>query len=369
MKNVLNRLRFFPNKYIDQKGQNIAHPYRFIEQPDDLRYFDGIFSIKKAEPLYGTSPGTEYVFTEGRSILPGIVTGKNFRELNLINGKPKVFTQLSPSIYHFVAEDMMDVICNFYYNDKYKDMQLVIDVSQIWEILHKGKNYDIFWFFLQSLKDKKIDHKVINLGKFDVLHLDSFFLLENLLNSSLDKFSKIHKYLLDYVKEPDVEPYKKVYVSRSKYQVPQPKEIIGPDGKVAEIAPSRIDDESVIEKIFVDLGFEIVYPEDFESFNEQLNFFYSVKTMASITSAGMVNQIYMQPGGNVIEIITPLIAQPIGGDGTKGYVNAEFHNYYKNMAASFGHFYFGLPNVNALASEFQDMMSSNPSISGILRGL
>jgi hypothetical protein len=143
---------------------------------------------------------------------------------------------------------------------------------------------------------------------------------------------------------------------------------------------NRIDDHSKIEKIFLDLGFEIVYPEDFNNFQEQLDFFYSVKSLASITSSGIVNAVFMPPGGNIIEIVTPLITQsPVVSNEylKKHNVNPtdyeidintvqEIHMFYHNLAFFKDHTYIGIPNYSRDSDKLQAFIDNNKILKEML---
>lgn len=354
-------------KYISNSGEDIAHKHRFIEEPDCMPFYDGISSLVP----FDINSLTQFPVFAGRSVIPRMKTGKKLTTLNLIDGKNKIFASVSPSIFHFVAEDMLNIISMAMFVKKYSNMEIIIDISGIWEALHDGKKFDIFWFFLKTLKDKKINHKLINSKKFDVIYIDNFYALPNILLTPMEKYLQLSEYLSEYIRDPEQIPYRKVYISRKKYTDGQITTTMVniPDVGKTEVYNARIDDESVLEEYFSSLGFEIIYPEDFETFEDQLNFFYSVKTVASITSAGMTNQLYMKPGGNVIEIITPLIAVPVNQLGQEGYVNAEFHNYYKNIASSMGHAYIGIPNLNGKAEEFKQLVSTNKTFSNIIESL
>ena len=353
--------------YVTQKGEDIAHYYSYIEEEAKLPYYDGPMSLVHSKP--GSS--SNFLFIE-ENMKSGIFPKtKGQTSLSLLDGKRKVLYSFSHSVYHFLAEDLGNVV-SFFLNDKeYSKLELIVDISGVFDVMTSKKEYDLYWFFLQSLKDKNIPHRVVNLSDFDVVYIDNFFLLHSHAYMPLDRFEDIHNYFKDYVVDKDIAPYRKVYVSRKKVGADRirPEQIILPNGEPRTVIPSRIDDETLVEKIFSELGFEIVYPEDFKNFKEQINFFYSVKTIASITSSGMTNSIFMQPNGNMVEIITPLIARPVSSNGSPGFLNAEFHNYYKNIASTFGHFYLGIPNPNGIASEVEDFFTQNRHVSRILSDL
>lgn len=344
------------------QDEQIANVFKRLEEPERLVFYDDIWSLVHPKS-YDNSAG--FVFDE-ESVKKGYVTlGKGDNTLNLIDGKRKVIIPITSSVYHFLAEDMSEIV-RAVSGDIYKDLEIIIDISGCADLIKDRPDYDMYWLLFQSFKDKKIDHKIVNLSAFNAVYVDNFFLGANGY-SDFERFKDIYEYFLDYVKEKDSKPTKKVYLSRTKVPEPEFVQYNNPITNEPEtIPPTRIDDHERLEALFKSLGFEIVHPEDFETFEEQLNFFHSVKTLASLTSSGLTNSIFMQPGGNVIEIITPLTARPVNG-GQLGFLNKEFHNYYKNIATTKSHFYIGLPNPYASMDDLDNFLLDNENVRKILK--
>jgi capsular polysaccharide biosynthesis protein len=171
---------------------------------------------------------------------------------------------------------------------------------------------------------------------------------------------------LPYVDDVEVAPSRKVFVSRKKVEDKELSLVIDKAGN-ERLTKVRMDDEKKLERLFSSLGFDIVYPEDFSDFKEQINFFYSVKTIASLTSSGLSNCAFMQPGGNVIEITTPLTVAPIGNDGSVGTLGVEIHHFYKHLAYQKGHFYWSIPNPNLKINEMVKLIKSNDWLKRMLK--
>lgn len=350
-------------QYIFFGGEQISNILERLEEPAKLEYYEDVWTLVH-NPKVDTSAG--FVFTPD-TMKQGYIgfPQKDFKTLNLIDNKRKLVIPLTTSVYHFLAEDVADIV-KALYSKEYKDLEIIIDVSSVLNFMHNRSDYDMYWLLLQSFKDKGIKHKVINFKDFGAIYIDNFFLMSNGF-SEFSRFNDIYDYFLDYVKEKDTIPTRKVYLSRSKVPEPEYVEYIDPEtGENVKIKPVRIDDNDQLEKMFKKMGFEIIYPEDFETFEDQINFFYSVKTIASLTSSGLTNAIFMQPGGTVIEVITPLTARPIS-NGEPGYLNREFHNYYKNIAATKKHLYIGLPNPYASMEELNQFLDINENAKKILK--
>ena len=132
----------------------------------------------------------------------------------------------------------------------------------------------------------------------------------------------------------------------------------------------RMDDHEALETYFADLGYEIVHSEKFSNFQQQLDYFYSVKTLVSLTGSGLTNAVFMQPGGIMFEIVTPLVvAVPFPGipkDITDPFYVQEIHNFYKNLAYYQNHTYAGVQNPTRSIEEFKENIEKTPRLKEFL---
>lgn len=352
-------------QYVLHKTEDIAHIFQKLEEPEKMEYYSGIYAIDTS----GIPKDSNFLFFTDSNVLKGFVSSDSLRTLSLIDGKNKVLASVSPSVYHFLSEDVHHILLAA--TGIYKDLEIIVNVSAIRGEIANLENKNMYNLFFKSLLDSGVKLKLVDFYDFDVVNIDNFFMLSQRF-ASMNRFNMLYDHFFRYVKEPDIAPYRKVYVSRKKMADRDPvayKDGLGHEYVVDSSYVNRIDDEQRLESIFLNLGFEIVYPEDFKDFEEQINFFHSVKTIASLTSAGLTNMSFMQPGGNVVEVITPLTARPVGSDGSPGYLNREFHNYYKNMAASKGHFYLGIPNLYCSVDDISDIISADNNVAKVLEML
>jgi hypothetical protein len=99
-------------------------------------------------------------------------------------------------------------------------------------------------------------------------------------------------------------PYKKVYVSRTKSGSSYGENIL------------RLKNEKLLEDLFAELGFEIVYAEDFKKMEDAIYFFSQVNILAGVSGANLHNSLFMQSGTKVLELYA---LHPIGtGNGSSG---------------------------------------------------
>ncbi len=342
-------------------ASDIAHKFEFIEEQPELTYFEGIKSLvhKEGSMLVG------FVFSP-ETVLDGYLAGNHFRRLDLTTGKKKLVKSITSSYYHFLLEDCSDII-QIINDEKYAGLELIIDISGVASIIDE-KSADFIKFFLQTLNDKNVPHKIVNFANFDVVNIDHFYLVKPSY-SPYAAMQNLYEHFKDYVVDKDVVPHKKVFLSRGKFDEDPYAHYKDSHGVEHKVFRKRIDDEAELEKFFADKGFEIVYPEDFEDYEEQINFFYSVKTVASLTSSGLSSAALMQPGGNLVEVITPLVAAPTSDDGTVGLLNRELHNYYKTIALLKSHLYIGLPNPYCKMDDLKAFAENSATLDKILKEL
>lgn len=131
--------------------------------------------------------------------------------------------------------------------------------------------------------------------------------LKNNFHLSLDDYLNTSKTVLSHAGSSNSEPYRKIYLSRShiddRFFDLRPGEVGYADDK-------RMDNQHVLEQYFESKGYEIVVPEkQFSTFKEQIQYMQSVKVLASITSSGISNSLFMKDGQFVLEIVAELVTR------------------------------------------------------------
>ena len=332
-----------------------------IDKPDNpIQFYPGMYTIKNSK--VDDSPSTLFEITDKNLIKGYLHAHGDVKTLDLTSGKPKLLALLKSSYYHFFMDDVANIIEAL---QQYPDHELIIDISEIAILLNsQDKSKGFFFEFLFLLKHYDIKHKIVKITDYDVVYLDDFYIIRYSKISS-ENAAKVYEYFLPFVPDKSIKPYRNVYVSRKiqddtiKYEVTSQDQNFYYDGK-------RVDDEIALENLFKKLGFEIVYPELFEDLSEQINFFYSVKTLASLTSSGITSSVFMQPGGTVIEIVSPIVAAPIAPDGTYREVEMAIHNFYKDLAFLKNHVYVAIQNANYKFKDIEKTILGNSSLKKFL---
>lgn len=358
-----NRQEIFLSPMVDGASQLFER----IESTETLPYYDGLYSL-----IHPTSNhGAFFVFTD-ETIKPGYFSGDKFRTLDLTDGKRKMVISLTGSVYHFLLDDVHRIIRSL--RNEYQDLEIIVDVSAVYKEIQQ-QAYDFLYFFLATLNDKGIRHRVVNFGHHDIIYIDNFFVIAY-NHSTIETATDVYEWFLPYIDTVGVEPYRKVFISRKKVRDKHKSKAAehhvynDPEtGEERHLMSERIDKEEELEDMFLEMGFEVVYPEDFENFREQISFFHTVKTVASLTSGGLSNALFMQPYGNLIEITTPLIVNPISTGGVKNPLNAEVHNYYKGIALAKNHAYLSVPNKYRSIGDLKYFFNQKPEVANIVKDI
>jgi hypothetical protein len=188
-------------------------------------------------------------------------------------------------------------------------------------------------FILEMLNNKGVKYEIVKLKEEEINVNDAYYM--KVIPFSSYVFSEVYDYCSSFIDRNNT-PEKIVYLARSKVT---PKSVVsisnGRDEDTLRIKSDlRIDDEDVLINYFKGRGFEIVYPENFKTFEEQAIFFNNVKTMICPSGSGMANLMFMQPGQTVVELQTPVL---IGG-------NQQVHPFYVAFSWAKKHTYIAIPH-------------------------
>jgi hypothetical protein len=272
---------------------------------------------------------------------------------------------MSPSFYHLYYDYFAEFLTQY---ELTPDAKFIIDISGI-------KNVDPLPEYIRMifkfLNEKKVDYRPIDLKVDNVMNINNLY-YRNVDAESYainQPHEKLYKFANQYIVDKNVKPYKKIYISRKKNESRDLSLFI--KGRLPYENDNRIDDEKKLEEYFSSLGFEIIYSEDFKTFEEQMQFFYSVKTCISLTGSGLTNACFMQPGSTVIEISTPLISFTRVGNGITDPGSdgqQELHHFYAAMSTMMNHNYLAIPNTSRSSKELINKIESSKILKDFLIG-
>jgi hypothetical protein len=281
-----------------------------------------IYSVPFYDFIFNT--GTSYFIktNNGHARLEPQETSNlvNKNILNLVNKDNKALVHLDGDFFPFLFQDIPGILY-FYSRIKYRNFKLYI-----YTIAEDCANYsNLKNFLIKYLTDINVKFEFLNKEDFDGIKINNFIDI----CSSFDPFSakllnsKTRKYLKSY----SSVPFKKVFVARDKD------------------LEQRIDSDERIKGFFVEAGFEVIYPEQFDNFIDQINYFSECKVIAGISGSGLSNCIFMRPGGTMIELSSLFKPDP-------SQYPFEYHHYYRMMANAMQHLYFSISNLSEKEVDF-----------------
>jgi capsular polysaccharide biosynthesis protein len=139
----------------------------------------------------------------------------------------------------------------------------------------------------------------------------------------------LYNYFLNKYNMVTETPNKKIYISRKNFL----------DQDV------RIDNEEAIENYFIEKGFEIVYPEEIATFEEEFKLFNSCSTLAGLSGSGLTSLIFMQEGQEILEVVSELmVGTEIDANGNI-VINYGIHDHYKSFSIFKNHTYLSVQNL------------------------
>lgn len=369
----MNKQKMFDR--FERHGKNISramHTNFKLGEKNMLPYWDGLYTIKidhkgskeEAKGVMAVSP----LQINETTTFKGYLESTDANVIHFISPQKKMFKNMSNSFYHAMADDIAEVVLA---NQMYPNAEFIFGVGDLLSTLGTS-TMDFFTFFLECLDKKNIKYTLVDFTKFDLIYADNFYDLVFPFHSGA-RLDLLGEFFQEFVTNKDQKPEKKIYVSRRGIAWrPEHEDAIN----FPYISDNRIDSHDTIEALFASLGFEIVVPELLKSFQEQLDIFYSAKTIASVTSSGITNAIFMQPGGTVIELITPLITKSPNINDTYIKVNdinieeylqspavvQELHMFYQNLAFFREHLYIGIPNNARDTAKIKEFIDAHPAL-------
>jgi hypothetical protein len=201
----------------------------------------------------------------------------------------------------------------------------------------KADNFDNL--LIEMLQEKAINYTAIHEFPHEYINSKNFIAING---PDLDSGIPIlYDYFVEKYKFVPKRSNKKIYISRSKYITEE----------------KRIDNEDAIEKLFKDNGFEIVYPEQIESFKEQFELFNSCAIIAGLTGSGLTNLLLMPKNQIFIEIVTKLEIT-VGDPATdQFFVEEQIHEHYKEFCIYKDHIVISIFNMEKSAENIREKLN------------
>jgi hypothetical protein len=246
-------------------------------------------------------------------------------ELSFVSEKNKIFITLSNNYNHFLNDCLGSLIKQY---ELLENSELILDMS----MFENEQDCSFYKFFLKTLNDKNISYKLINCKNISKIIANNFYVMNNFYPGINNAEAIVSNFYMPYIKNIGAQPYRKVYLAR--------------------VVHNRIKNIKELENYLKNNNFEIIIPEDnFKNFEDQINYFYNVKTLISPSGSGLANSIFMQESTNVVELITPIDFL------ISNEKETHLHHYWFLHAFNKKQKYFGISNENNnIVKQLDDIM-------------
>lgn len=296
----------------------------------------------------------------------------NLSVLDLTSKNNKMFIGIHPRIYHNLVDNLAEILYldeYFKSNPSWGNFEFILDSSDVPEYFYNDNGPTFFKFFLDVLDKKNINFRIINSAPKKMQELQKInnkcYPNKNLLikvdncgiireiDFKLQNFNILSNVFKEY--SENIIADKTVYLSRN--------------SKNTNYANTkRQEEENIIENFFKNKGCEIVVPETFKNFKDQIKYFNSVKTIIGLTGSGLLNMLMMQDSCNVIEIYTPLETSSYNAKTQTRMQQVSTHPIYRDVAWAKNHTYLSIKNdYNSDTIELVKKLNNNKLLGDILK--
>ena len=326
----------------------VLHNGRYEGSP--FKHYAGVHSI------YGSDRYQQFYGITPNPVTPEDIDFSHPNIIPFLSEKKKVFISLMNGPFHFFHDTLGPTI---YMINQFPDAQYIFDASKMY---HFDDAY--LKHFYTTLYKKKIDFKVLNFKMGDIIVANNFY-IQDTGNDIFDAGNNLYNFFQNDVKNKNVKPFRKIYLSRKKMLTRNYEGVIKPGP--SHMHDDRIINEPLLEKYLSNLGFEIVVPEEFSSFSEQINHYHETKTVVSVTSSGLTPACaFMQPRSNVVELINTMVV-PLERPDPEKLIPAEesLHLFYISLSFNRDHNFFAIPNKTRKAEDIIKKIEESPSMRSV----
>ena len=294
--------------------------------------------------------------------------------LDLTSEKNKMLVGLHPRIFHSLVDNLAEILYldDYFKSSKvWKGFEFILDSSGVPSSHYENDSMTFFNFLFKVLKDKNIDFNLIHSVP---IKLDEYSLVDTIVYPKKSVFIKVDncavfKESSRQYKFDNFNTLSNLYKEYSQSSAPTKIAYLSRNFKNANyVNTERYNNEVLIEKFFKDQGCEIVIPEMFTTFEEQIKYFSSVKTLVALTGSGLLNMLMMQDGSNVVEIYTPIETASYNSGTNSRLRQISTHSLYRDVGWSKNHNYISLKNeYKSDTMELIERLENNDLLRSILK--
>ena len=299
----------------------------------------------------------------------------------IIDERIKFLLPIDFSFFHFI-KDCIGRVANAYeicLKNNYSNYLFIFPYDLI-----QNENLN---FLKKYLKNLKIDYIFLEKSNY-ILKANKIYYEETNFHDLIPHPSiNIYETCKElFIENKEIKPFKKVYLTRrltgstlmENDLYNQNEKIEIKDGSIRPFTNIRLFEEEKIENFFEKNGFEIICPENtFNNIEDQIKYFYEVKTLVSLSGGGLGNIFFMQPETNVIELQTDIIQSrenlhgpyPFGKENiyeTNIYYEQQLHDLFFIITSCRNIFYHSIPNIDLQAETLLNKIKFNKALMNLI---
>lgn len=254
-----------------------------------------LFKNKEQHPFTSTHPSLIDIITDKNQINDYMLNNKNI--IDLTSEYKKFFIDYHHGLLHSITDTMSIMLNNIELCSSKNSEVILVDFFS---------EHDNIKNFIKNFAEKNnFNLKIVDFKNFDGFKINNvdFISRKNVLFYKEACIKNIHNW---FIKEYPINtlPTKKIYLSRRKAGENVGATISDNSLTYPNFGKKRIMNEQILESFLEKNNFEIIYPEDFKTLDDQICFMRNVKTVASTTSSGLANIFFMNSGTNIIEFVS-----------------------------------------------------------------
>lgn len=290
--------------------------------------------------------------------------GLSGKKLSLLGSEKKFLIKIEDAFFH----SLLGPIAAIWREHKIdSNTFFVIDERNVFSnTKSQNKNIQtVYSLFFDILDRNNIRYSRVRTGpNLLYLEIDNFYHLKYYQpGTSVQELREIADIFLDRVGiNKNISPTRKLYLTRREAEPEKLKNLEQRPVHITAVDDTRIMAEELVEYYFRSLGFEIVVPEDFDDFEDQIKYMASAKIIASSTSSGLLNSLFMNDGSTMLELLTPLYR-----DSERVGVSKTLHTYYIPVAYVKKHLHISIPHDRS-PSEIISAIEGNSYLKELLKG-
>jgi hypothetical protein len=253
--------------------------------------------------------------------------------IDLRSDNKKLVLMFHPSIAHALQDSMTLVLA---YSEMYPEREMVFFTYPpgLGDERSTMFGSDLLKTCVRIMESRGVTVTLVKPGLSALINnFDILSTYNGSVTKSINLFDAVERGISAVV-PGDPKASAKLYLSRKKAKV---RDFLFDDDDINEITrDNRVYNEAAVEQVFEEMGFEIVYAEEYESFTEQIKKMRTAKVVAGVTGAGLANFMLTSAETKnrlMVELTSPVVLPEVREDDLR-IADVSFHPHYWELTST-----------------------------------